>query len=304
MLITSANIKAMFVGFNTRFNNDLKQAKPWATQVATEFPSDGESETYAWETVVPQMREWIGERQFANLKSRDFTLVNKLYELSLEVPRTKLEDDKYNIFATPRLTNMAKSVAKWPDTLIAPLMLNGESLATYDGQSFFSANHPVDQDDAASAVQSNYYASGYALTPANYGTVRNNMMALKDVNGLPLAIMPDTLIVPPQLADAGKKILENDLIATAVGNESNIYKNTCKLLVLPELISQPTVWYLAQLEDGIRPFIWQLRKAPEFTSQDTPESDNVFNLDMYRYGARARGNAGFGLWYKAAKCAA
>ncbi|WP_437759491.1 Mu-like prophage major head subunit gpT family protein [Sorangium sp. So ce1389] len=296
----------MYVGFNTRFNEDLKLAKPWWSKIATMFPSTGESETYAWETVVPQMRQWIGSRQYANLKSRDFTLVNRTFELSLEVPRERVEDDKYGIFATPRLTNMAKSVAKWPDALIAPLLLNGQSLPTFDGQNFFSASHPVDQDDPASATQSNYYASGKALTPTNYGEVRNNMMALVDVNGLPLSIMPDTLIVPPQLADVGKKILEADTIANAAGtaSESNIQKGTADLLVIPELVSQPTAWYVACLGDGIKPFIFQQRRAPEFVAMDRADSENVFALNVFRYGASARGEAGFGLFYKIAKAQA
>lgn len=303
-MITPAKIAAMFAGFNARFNKQLKLAKPWWSMVATEMPSTGESETYAWEDFAPQMREWIGERLYGELRAYGYTLVNKTYELSQKVPRDKIEDDKYMIFATPRLDNMAQSVAKWADTLLALLFLLGESIPSYDGVNFYDTDHPIDPYDPLSAVQSNLF--DLELTPDNYGTVRNAMMALVGSNGLPLGVMPTLLVVPPQLADTGKRILQSDLITRAITGtgaaaESNIHKGTAELLVMPELASQPTAWHLLATEGHIKPYLVQSRTAPEFVAKDKATDDSVFERDEYRYGARRRGNVGHSLWQFAAK---
>jgi len=63
-----------------------------------------------------------------------------------------------------------------------------------------------------------------------------------------------------------------------------------------------TPYYLMDTTKSIKPFIWQLRDAPEFTMLTNLTDANVFELDEYRMGVRARGVAGYGLWQTAAKC--
>lgn len=55
-------------------------------------------------------------------------------------------------------------------------------------------------------------------------------------------------------------------------------------------------WYLFDTSRAIKPLIWQEREPYEFQTQNTDNSDHVFMKDEYRYGIRARCNAGFGLW--------
>jgi len=308
MLITQANLKAAFTGFNTRFNEALKNPKKvWWGQVARMVPSDTETETHMWSDVAPKMREWIGERRIKSLVSRSFTLANKKFENTIGVPRDKFEYDKYGIFAGPKIDALAQRASKWPDELIAPLFLNGRSLITFDGQGFFSANHPINIEDAAAGVQSNYYSSGRALTPANYDFVRAAMTTLVDSDGQVIGVMPDTLIVPPQLEGTAKRIVEGESIVqlNANANESNPYKGTARVMVIPELASQPTTWYLAQLDvEADRPFIFQQFRAPTFVALDQENSDHVFKNDEFLYGGRTLGNAAGVLWYTIAKATA
>ncbi|MGE9658487.1 Mu-like prophage major head subunit gpT family protein [Snodgrassella alvi] len=56
-------------------------------------------------------------------------------------------------------------------------------------------------------------------------------------------------------------------------------------------------WYVIDDSQILKALVWQERTAPELESHtDSAKSDNVFMYDKYYYGARARGNAGFGLW--------
>ncbi|EFA29321.1 bacteriophage mu T-like protein, partial [Haemophilus influenzae HK1212] len=56
-------------------------------------------------------------------------------------------------------------------------------------------------------------------------------------------------------------------------------------------------FYLFDTTNAIKPLIWQERTAPEIeTKFDPSKSDTVFNEDIYEWGVRARGAAGFGFW--------
>jgi len=56
-------------------------------------------------------------------------------------------------------------------------------------------------------------------------------------------------------------------------------------------------WYVIDATNVVMPLIYQERTRPEFEEKfDPSKSDKVFLEDLYLYGIRARGNAGFGLW--------
>lgn len=55
-------------------------------------------------------------------------------------------------------------------------------------------------------------------------------------------------------------------------------------------------WFLIDASKPLRPLIWQEREPYEMQRLDNANDENVFNRDVYLYGMRARGNAGFGPW--------
>ncbi|MEW5722884.1 MAG: Mu-like prophage major head subunit gpT family protein [Thermodesulfobacteriota bacterium] len=57
-----------------------------------------------------------------------------------------------------------------------------------------------------------------------------------------------------------------------------------------------TAWYLLDLSRPLKPLILQVRKEPEFVSQDDPRSENAFMRKKFRFGVDDRKAAGFGLW--------
>lgn len=62
-------------------------------------------------------------------------------------------------------------------------------------------------------------------------------------------------------------------------------------------VSDAPTWYVIDDSNVIKPIIWQERIAPTIETKFTSaESDHVFMMDQVLYGARARGNAGYGFW--------
>ncbi len=76
------------------------------------------------------------------------------------------------------------------------------------------------------------WGSKQTLNAANYGIGRAALMGMKGDYGRPLGIKPNLLVVPPALESAGLKLLNSEL---ATGGETNEWKGTAELLVVPWL---------------------------------------------------------------------
>jgi phage major head subunit gpT-like protein len=127
----------------------------------------------------------------------------------------------------------------------------------------------------------------------SYAAARSHMMSLTDEHGSPLNVVPDLLVVPPQLEKAALSILRAEL---TTNGESNVYKNTADLVVAPQLSSSPNAWFLLDTKKPVKPFIFQRRKPAVFVSKDQPDDEGVFMKREYLFGVDSRDNAGYGLW--------
>jgi phage major head subunit gpT-like protein len=111
-------------------------------------------EEYGWLKDIPQIREWIGDRQINALAADGYTIKNKDYELTVSVNANDINDDKFGIYA-PRFKFMGDEVARFPSRLAIQSLSNGFTTKCYDGQNFFDAAHPYLQKDGTIATQSN-----------------------------------------------------------------------------------------------------------------------------------------------------
>lgn len=141
MLLNSASLAALNVGFRTTFNNAFNGVTPTWPRVATEVPSTQGSEQYGWLGSFPKFREWLGDRVVQNLSTSDFTLKNKTFENTVGVEREKIEDDSYGVY-TPIFAQLGQASRRHPDHLVYSLFAAGFNTACYDGQYFFDTDHP------------------------------------------------------------------------------------------------------------------------------------------------------------------
>lgn len=142
MLINAANLDSLFTAFNAAFTKGFAGGTTAYRDIAMVVPSSTEEETYGWLGLFPKMREWIGDRVVQNLVAHGYAIKNRLFESTLSVARTKIEDDRYGVFA-PILEEMGKSAAEHPDELIFSLLPQGFTTPCYDRQYFFDTDHPV-----------------------------------------------------------------------------------------------------------------------------------------------------------------
>lgn len=297
MIITPASLDATFVGFNTRFQQGFALGQPVASLLATEIPSSGEANVYAWMTNIMRMRKWVGERVLQNISSKTYTLTNEPYELSIEVPRAKIVDDQLGVYS-PLFEEMGREMKLWLDDLLVTQIKNADDAtlgAGWDGVPFFSASHPIDLDGRVTGTQSNKLVAA-DLDETTVDAARIALSTLKLGENRIIGTRMTHLIVPPQLTTKAKKVV------TAQNNAAgatNVLAGLAQVIELPQLADEPTTWYAVDLSRVIKPFITQVREAPDFASRTSIDSEPVFNRDAYQFGSKARGAAGLGLYFTA-----
>jgi len=315
MEIIQPNLDFIFIQGDLRFQAAYLKTQSFWADLATEVPSSTRENHYGWIGRIPQMREWLGERVVNNVATREYTVANKTFEATLGLKREDIQDDQLGIF-NMSLDMLAMQAKLWPDKLITDIMQGGHGATApfqcFDGQPFFSTIHPVNVDEAAAGTYRNYQASGCALTSANLSAVYAEMTSYVLEDGRPAGVVPNLLVVPPQLKLAAMQILNATFTAPAVAAgqnaasvmQSNMLQGWCNTLVHPYLANQATTWYLLDTQSFVKPFVWQLREPVEFTYKTNPGDDNVFKRREYLYGLYGRGNAGFSLPFLAYKAVA
>ena len=141
-IITPALISALKTSFQKHFQDALSTAPSAYLQIATRIQSTTASNTYGWLGQFPKLREWIGDRVIKDMAAQGYQVTNKLFESTVGVKRTDIEDDNLGIYA-PLMQEMGRAAGVHPDELVFALLKVGHSSLCYDGQYFFDTDHPV-----------------------------------------------------------------------------------------------------------------------------------------------------------------
>jgi len=314
MIINGPNLALINQAVNLAFMKAYEAApSDYLEKIATVVQSETTEEVYPMVAEIPQFREWLGDRIAHDIATYDYKLTNRDFELTLKLPRNKVRDDRYGIWMQTTVPMIAQNGKRKPALLVRDQLRAGHTTRCYDGQYFFDASHPVSKFPGGGftgVTQQNYWSGSKALNYANYQSVRATMMAYKGESGEALGITPNLLIVPPQLEDLGKAIVQSDTIApnvlgaaaaTQVGGQTNIYKGSAELLVLPDLAADATTWYLLDTSKPIKPLIYQRRTDVVLVAQFNPNDESVYRRKEFEWGADFSGAAGVALWFLAAK---
>lgn len=293
MLVNKATIAAVFTSLKTTFHNAFDAAPSQWQQTAMLVPSGTSQNDYTWLSLFPKMRKWIGDKVAKAFEAFKYTIVNDDWEATVVVDRNDIEDDTLGIYA-PQAQMAGYSAKQLPDEIVSDLKNNAFASKCYDGQYFYDTDHPVGEAKTSTSNKGTAALSGASLTvaAASYGAARSAIMSYTDDEGRPLALVPDTLEVPPALETQAKIICEMDKFSD---DKPNPYKGTAKVVVNPRLTSS-TAWFLHCTSMPVKPFIYQERKAPVFVEQINEQADDVFNRKKFKFGAEARAAGGYGFW--------
>jgi len=160
----------------------------WVSQLAMNVQSDKESEKYVWLGTAPQLREWVGGRQPKTLREINYTVPNKEFEATLEIPVDWIRRDKTGLIMM-RVNQLIESARNHDAELLSTLINAADSALCYDGQYFFDTDH----SEGNSGTQSNKINVDITTTTAPTAaefetgllTAVQTMLGFKDDQGRP-----------------------------------------------------------------------------------------------------------------------
>ena len=83
MAFTQAQIiEALTVGSNAAFTEGVALVMPKWDKIASKVPSTGSSEFYGWLEDLPEIKEWVTDRQLKELASHGYSIENKTSSFS------------------------------------------------------------------------------------------------------------------------------------------------------------------------------------------------------------------------------
>jgi len=148
MIITTKALEALLSSFKKEFNDQIFElgASSLHKIIATTIKSNSRTNTYGWLGRFPQLREWIGDRVFENIKTSSYVIENKKYEATLNVDRVDIEDDNLAMYR-PMARAMADEFIAFLNRNLADLLKGGFSNVCCDGRSFFGKHQLFEDRD-------------------------------------------------------------------------------------------------------------------------------------------------------------
>jgi len=300
MTLNTAKAQVVMRDITAKFDNAVKAANPFYTKVCTINPSNGSDEKYAFLGNMPGVSEWKGDRQFKQLASADFTISNKHWESSLLVSKNDIKDDRLGMYG-PLVEDLAAEATYHPDELWFDTLVAGKSTECFDGQYFFDTDH-VWGDSGTQSNDLTYDATSHTAVTADefkaaYHQARSAMLNFKRNNGKffrrPVVEgMGQLMIVVPTELEVVAKEAINALLTG--GGDTNIVLDAPQIVVSPHLTSA-VEWYLFNLGDPMKPFVFQAREA---LSRQSTGINDLETKDV-KFMTEARYNLGYLAWWNA-----
>ena len=302
MAIDIASAQVKLRDLTAKFDNRVAAATPFYPTVCYDASSVRTSEKYGWIGNMPGMREWLGERQFSELRAANFVLENKHWESSLLIKKTDLADDNLGQYG-PVLEQLGIEAAHHPDELWFSVLEQGASSTCFDGQYFFDTDHAWGNSGTQSNSITSTVVSTSAPTVAEVKTairkMVKTMLAFKNDQGKlynrpTVGRLNDlTLLVPLALRDLVYDALESELI----GNSTNVVVDRPNIVSSPYLTSDVKL-YLFKTGEAVKPFVFQRREP---LTRMMKGIDDLETKDV-KFMTEARYNVGYFAWWTSILC--
>jgi phage major head subunit gpT-like protein len=286
-MLTRADIpRLLLAGLKTEFQNSYNAVQTVFQEFTTEVKSTKAEEVYAWLGATPKLRKWRDERMPKAMREHGFTLKNEDYEASIEVHKNALDDDQYGQIKI-RVSAMGTEAKKGYDIFAAECVEAGHTTVCYDGQNFFDTDH----QEGKSETHSNYSSSGMALSAANIKTIVSTMRGYTNDEGTLAGINPTHIMVPTILQFTAVELFVNTVVNVTTDPAKAAIAGLLKVIVNPYLSNAGganAAYYVLDLSQPVKPFIFQNRQNMEFAALDNPKDEEVFKRKKLLYGVDAR----------------
>jgi phage major head subunit gpT-like protein len=306
MSLDTAAAVAKLRSLTGKFDNAVKSTTPFYSKLCTVIPSDGFDEEYGMLGSVPQVREWMDDRQFHAPRAAKFTIENKHWESSIEVEKARIRDDRMGIYNT-LFSSLGVRAARHPDKLLlGDLLVNATTNLCLDGQAFFDTDHSWGDSGTQDNDLTGAAASGTTPTldefVAALDTSFNAMLGFKDDKGEFLhddaVIGAGTgmeLVLVTSLAYRKMALKATTSGITVNNGETNVVITDAQVVASPHITG--AYFDLYRVDTPFKPYIFQAR---EQLSRQMKGMDDI-EYKGVKFMTEARYNVGYGAWWNAVR---
>lgn len=299
MALDTAKATVTLRTLTQKFDARVGTATPFYPTMCNVIPSNGADEAYGLLGAAPGVREWLGDREFKELRAANFVIANKHWESSLLIKKADIADDRMGMYG-PLMEDLAIEAAYHPDELFFTALVNGESSLCFDGQYFFDTEHSW--GDSGTQDNDLTYAAATSTIPTaaefrlafhaarakllkytnDQGKLLNRPIS-RGMNNLLVLVNPDFEVTAREA-----------LTATILSNNSNVVVDA-PTIVSSAYLTDTSKMYLFNLDGGLRPFVFQAREP---LSRQVKGLDDIETKDV-KFMTEARYNVGYLAWWKA-----
>lgn len=208
------------------------------------------------------------------------------YALGFMISRELFEDDQYGVVGKRRANGLAFSMRQTKE-IVAANVYNRAFTSTYaggDGKEMCATDHP----NYTGGTWSNELTTAADLSEAALEQAFIDIMKLENDRGLNIAIMPQTLIIPPDLVFEAERLLQSPYRVGTADNDINAIKSLGKLpggVVVNHYLTDSDAWFIrTNAPDGLKFF---QRRAMQFGI------DNDFDTENAKFKATERYSVGW-----------
>ncbi len=277
MPLTSGNFARLLEpGLKEIFTLALSRPSPVVDLLFGLEASTKSKEEYQAIGVTGLVPPWNGTVPYEDVHGGYMTTIrNYEFAQGISVERALLDDDQYNVIRR-RAMNLGDSFATTVEHDAAQVFINaftdsgtnrmGASTNGADAVGLCSTAHPNRPDNTGS-TQSN--EGTLALNLANLDTTRQAMMNWTDDKGNLLGVIPDLLLVPPELERTATQLVSERAIYEpgSAQYDINMFAGRLKPIVWNRLTDSNS-WFLMASNMMKKHLIFQWRIRPEFAAQD------------------------------------
>ncbi len=289
-IVNGAALDAINTEFNAAANEVFSGGAPGTWEMyTTKQPCSGTSVTLPLVDGVPALREWLGPKQFKELRGYALNGALRKWEASMRVPLDEINGDKSGVIAA-RLRDFVGRNATMYDKVISDAILANPT--GYDGVAFLSASHPNVNGTTHDNLES---AWSYAIVRA----AMNTMELVTDEEGENLGVFPTHLMVGPANSREAMELTGSDTPrgfdaagepdGTVIQQEIVQNYKGGSIEVLVNKRWRGNQWLLMDLSKGMaKPMFLGEFQAPAPAVKDQPDDDNVFFDDEALYSLTAK----------------
>ena len=124
MIVNGSNLNILTQNVQVVFQKAYEAAPAdYLDKLATTITSSTKEEIFPMVAEIPQLREWVGDRQANDVATYDYKVTNKDFELTVKLDRNKVQDDQYGVWMQTVVPMIAAQAKRKPALLVRDILM-------------------------------------------------------------------------------------------------------------------------------------------------------------------------------------